>query len=759
MLVETINDVIFTLDIQGTILYINPVVEQIFGYAASEVIGQPFSRFIYPEDLPGVFASFEHSIEGKLEPFEFRVLNKANQIRIVRTSSRLLWKDDLKIGLTGILTDITERSRAEEASKKSEERLNLTLDAVNDGIWDWDLRTGDAVFSRLYFTMLGYEPYEFPQNYESWKRLVHPEDIIRAVQNINESIENGRGYAIEIRMRTKSGGWRWILSRGMMVERDAEGRPVRMVGTHSDITERKRVEEELQNSRSLLLAITEGTTDAIYAKDIQGRYLIANSGVARFVGKSQAEIIGQDDRALFSEADADQIMAGDRRVMDKGQTLTYEEFLTLADGLHTFLAIKGPMRDASGEVIGLFGIARDITDRKKYEEMLLKAKEAAEEATRAKSEFLANMSHEIRTPMNAVIGTTCLLQCESLTPEQREYAETIRSSGEALLSIINDILDLSKSEEGMMELECQPFNLQRRIEATLDFVSLRASEKGLKLTCIIEDDVPSVIMGDPTRLGQILTNLLNNAVKFTERGKVTVSVSGRKQEDTTYEIHFEVKDTGIGIPEDKIERLFQPFSQVDASTTRKYGGTGLGLAISRKLVNLMGGRIWVESIAGIGSTFHFTILAESDSDALVDKFESISGEDLSHAEIDHTLRILLAEDNVVNQKVTQKMLNKLGYRATVAANGIEVLQALEKQHYDVILMDVQMPEIDGLEATLAIRQRWKCGPKIIAMTASALKGDREMCLAAGMDDYLSKPVSMEELARKLSRYRSSVDNS
>lgn len=312
--------------------------------------------------------------------------------------------------------------------------------------------------------------------------------------------------------------------------------------------------------------------------------------------------------------------------------------------------------------------------------------------------FLNALSIPEDIQSDAYVHRTALRLFWETNPEEfalSACAETIRRSGEALLSIINDILDLSKSEEGMMELECQPFNLQRRIEATLDFVSVRASEKGLRLLCIIEDDVPSVIMGDPTRLGQILTNLLNNAVKFTERGDVTVSVSGRKQEDSTYEIHFEVKDTGIGVPEDKIERLFQPFSQVDASTTRKYGGTGLGLAISRRLVNLMGGRIWMESIVGIGSTFHFTILAESDPDALVDNSESFY---------------------------------------------------------------VQMPEIDGLEATLAIRQRWKCGPKIIAMTVSALKGDREMCLKAGMDDYHSKPVSMEELARKLSRYRSSVDN-
>ena len=255
-----------------------------------------------------------------------------------------------------------------------------------------------------------------------------------------------------------------------------------------------------------------------------------------------------------------------------------------------------------------------------------------------------------------------------------------------------------------------------------------------------------MILGDPTRINQILINLLNNAVKFTEKGKITISVSGRAVEDGNYEIHFAVKDTGIGIPEDKMGRLFQSFSQVDASTARRYGGTGLGLAISKRLAELMGGKMWVESEVGKGSTFHFTILVEPTLCEPIEIGRHASRVDV-RGDLDQGLSILLAEDNLVNQMVTQRMLNKLGYRADVAANGIEVLQALERRHYDVVLMDVQMPEMDGLKATQAIRQRWpdREQPVIIAMTASALKGDREMCLAAGMDGYISKPVKIEML--------------
>ncbi|HWQ19012.1 MAG TPA: ATP-binding protein, partial [Methanotrichaceae archaeon] len=396
----------------------------------------------------------------------------------------------------------------------------------------------------------------------------------------------------------------------------------------------------------------------------------------------------------------------------------------------------------------------ELEQHQKLEADLTRAKDQALEAVEAKAAFLANMSHELRTPMNAVIGFSSLLLDESLTQVQRDYIESIRNGGEALLALINDILDVSRAEKEKIELERQPLSIKRCIDESLGLVAVQAEKKGLILAYTVGYGTPDIIIGDHGRLRQILVNLLSNAVKFTDVGEVSVSVSSKVIEKNKHQISFEVRDTGIGIPQDKMDQLFQPFSQVEHVISRKRDGAGLGLAISKNLVELMGGEIWAESIPAKGSKFHFTIQAEAVSGkhlSLAETNKDITYKNLSEQK---PLSILVAEDNPSNQRVIVEMLKRMGYRPDAVADGREVLQVLKIRPYDLVLMDIKMPEMDGITATREIRKTWPAEeqPRIVAITAYAMEGDKDMCLEAGMDDYIAKPVQKNELEAILMKY-------
>ncbi|HHY56358.1 MAG TPA: response regulator [Chloroflexi bacterium] len=429
-------------------------------------------------------------------------------------------------------------------------------------------------------------------------------------------------------------------------------------------------------------------------------------------------------------------------------------------GLLQIAPLRVRSNDEIGDLTRWFNAFLDsLHAKQKAEADLLAAKEAAEAASRAKSEFLANMSHEIRTPMNGVLGMLQLVQGTPLTEEQRDFVSTAYSSAEALLHLLNDILDFSKIEAGKLDLDMQPFELRPLIMALVKGFSVVASGKNIELTTAIDDDVPHVLVGDALRLRQILTNLVGNAIKFTEQGSIGISVQTQAHSDAQITLRFSVADTGVGVAPDKLTSIFDAFVQADTSATRRFGGTGLGLTISARLVVLMGGKIWVESVLGQGSTFYFTaVFAQAPTTPHSVPTVPASPKDVAISTVNGAnettarLRILLAEDNAVNQKLAVRLLTKQGFAVTVANNGREALEALAQAAYDVVLMDVQMPEMDGLEAVRQIRLREQGLPDhlpVIAMTAHAMQGDRERCLEAGMDDYVSKPVNVDELLRAI----------
>lgn len=506
--------------------------------------------------------------------------------------------------------------------------------------------------------------------------------------------------------------------------------------------ERARLEIEER-----LKAVLENTTAVVFMKDLEGRYLLVNQRWAKLFHTTPEETIGKFDHDIFPPVMAAAFRENDARVVAAGEPLQLEETAPHADGPHTYLSVKFPLRDAAGRIHAVGGIATDITERKRAEEALRQAQQAAEAANSTKSTFLANMSHEIRTPMSGIIGMSELLLDTNLDHSQRYYLKMLKQSADSLLELLNDVLDFSKIEAGKMELDLHEFDLGMLVAETLQGVGVRAFQKRLVLQHDINPEVPPRLIGDAGRLRQILLNLVGNAIKFTSKGSVTIGVKIESETADQIVLHFIVRDTGVGISEDMHERIFEAFTQAETTTTRRFGGTGLGLAICRDLVELMHGRIWVESKLGAGSIFHFTAALGRTSGITIKPLSPRQEPEVTaHA----SLKVLVVEDGQVNQVVSARMLEKRGHHVTLASSGEKAVARCKKESFDAILMDVQMPGMSGLEATAAIRKQEATSgrhARIIAMTANAMPGDRELCLGAGMDDYLAKPLHASDLYR------------
>ncbi|MBL8890771.1 MAG: PAS domain-containing protein [Planctomycetaceae bacterium] len=534
-----------------------------------------------------------------------------------------------------------------------------------------------------------------------------------------------------------------------------------------DVTARQQAEQALDQERYLLHTLLDNVPDSIYFKDRDSRFLRVSAGLVEKFGLSGShEVIGKTDADFFEARHAKQARADEVKIMTTGRPMVdLIEHETWPDRPDTWCSTtKLALRDHSGSIVGTFGITRDITQQKNIEKELLEAKEAADKANRAKSDFLANMSHEIRTPMNAILGMTELVLDTPLAPAQRDYLRMVHESGEALLTIINDILDFSKIEAGKLSLDPTEFDFRTSLQDTLRPLNVRAVAKNLELRLEVDSAVPMAVIADLGRLRQVLINLVGNAIKFTSVGEIVVAFHLLEQHGSRARLRGSVRDTGIGIPAEKLDSIFREFEQVDASTTRQYGGTGLGLAITSKLIALMEGTVWVESELGNGSIFHFEFevrLPERGSERQADHWEGIPS---AHApdtvprrrtgRQPRNLKILLAEDNRVNQRLAVGLLERMGHRISVVETGQAAIDACLEEAFDLVLMDVQMPGRDGLDATRAIREAERASGQhvpIIAMTAHAMTGDRQRCLDAGMDEYLSKPIRMTELEEKLSQ--------
>jgi len=655
--------------------------------------------------------------------------------------------------------EISARQKVEDELRTSKQTLKIALEASNTGVWMYSPQSGKSsqdyteYVSEQWFKQVGYEADEFETDEDPFAILLHPDDKAATFKTLEDHVKGKtKTYEKEFRLKSKDGTWRWILSKGQITKRDSDGRGTKMTGVHLDITERKKAEEEAEKATILirekeaqLSTAINSMAGAIFMIDKDLNFQLTNKqfheldDFPKELTKKGMPFINflrtRAKRGDYGPGDPEELLAERlERYNDPTQAKQVVKYEDKVPGNRTTEVYRAPTEDG-----GFVFVINDITARKKVEDELRIAKETAVEATKAKSEFLANMSHEIRTPMNAIMGMAHLAMKTDLSAKQYDYLKKVDISAKSLLGIINDILDFSKIEAGKMDMESVDFQLEDTLDNISTLVGIKTQEKGLELLFKTDPSVPTALVGDPLRLGQILINLSNNSVKFTDTGEIVVSTELIKKDDAKVTLKFSVRDTGIGMTAEQAAKLFQPFAQADSSTTRKYGGTGLGLTISKRLAEMMGGEIWVESESGQGSTFSFTANFGLGKDKAKKRFRP--SQDL------RGMKVLVVDDNATSRDIFKEMLESFSFEVSVAASGAEGIAELESagkdKPFELVIMDWKMPRMDGIEASQQIKDHENLNkiPKIIMVTAYSREEVMQQAEQVGLEGILLKPVN------------------